>query len=49
MKSLEDRYWEIRNDPVKLARFFKITWIAAYSMLIIGFIILIWLLYLEFK
>ena len=44
MKSLEDRYFEIRNDPVKLARFFKIVWIAAYSMLILGFILIIWIL-----
>ena len=44
MKSLEDRYFEIKNDPVKLARFFKITWIVAYSMLILGFILIIWTL-----
>ena len=48
MKSLEDRYFEIRNDPVKLARFFKITWIAAYSMLILGFILIIWVLAEEY-
>lgn len=49
MKNLEERYLEMKNDPVKLARFFKFAWIVAYSMLIIGFIILIWLLYMEFK
>ena len=48
MKSLEDRYFEIRNDPVKLARFFKITWIVAYSMLILGFILIIWTLAEEY-
>ena len=44
MKSLEERYFEIKNDPVKLGRFFKITWIVAYSMLILGFILIIWTL-----
>ena len=44
MKSLEDRYFEIKNDQVQLARFFKITWIVAYSMLILGFILIIWVL-----
>ena len=44
MKSLEDRYFEIKNDPVKLARFFKFSWIVAYSMLILGFILIIWTL-----
>ena len=45
MKSLEERYFEIKNDPVKLARFFKITWIVAYSMLILGFFLIIWVLF----
>ena len=45
MKSLEDRYFEIKNDPVRLARFFKIVWITAYSMLILGFILIIWILF----
>lgn len=44
MRSLEDRYFEVKNDPVKLARFFKIAWITAYSMLILGFILIIWIL-----
>ena len=44
MKSLEERYFEIKEDPVKLARFFKFAWIVAYSMLILGFILIIWIL-----
>jgi hypothetical protein len=44
MRSLEDRYHDLMNDPVKLAWFFKITWIVAYSMLILGFILIIWIL-----
>ena len=44
MKSLEDRYYEIKNDPVRLARLFKVIWIVSYSMLILGFILIIWIL-----
>jgi len=39
--TLEDRYLEIMNDPKKRARAFKITWLAAYSMLILGGIVII--------
>ncbi len=47
MKSLEERAEEIRNDPKKLKRVFTITWIAAYSMLILGAIIILWVLLME--
>ncbi|MBR4245347.1 MAG: hypothetical protein IKQ14_08170 [Candidatus Methanomethylophilaceae archaeon] len=47
MKSLEERAEEIRNDPKKLKRVFTITWIAAYSMLILGAIIIIWVLLID--
>lgn len=39
--SLEDRYHEVVNNPQKRARFFKITWIVAYSMLILGAILIV--------
>lgn len=42
--SLEDKYHEMMGDPKKAARFFKITWIVAYSMLILGAIIIVVLL-----
>lgn len=42
--TLEDRYFEIKNDPKKRARAFKITWIAAYSMLVLGAFLIIWAL-----
>ncbi|MBR4245117.1 MAG: hypothetical protein IKQ14_06990 [Candidatus Methanomethylophilaceae archaeon] len=42
MKSLEERYEEMREDPKKFRRFFNITWIVAYGMLILGFIIILW-------
>ncbi len=44
MRSLEDKYLDIKNDPKKLARAFKIIWIVAYSMLILGFILIVWVL-----
>ncbi|MBQ7621427.1 MAG: hypothetical protein IJV47_04305 [Candidatus Methanomethylophilaceae archaeon] len=42
MKSLEERYEETIQDPKKLKRFFTLTWIVAYGMLILGFIIILW-------
>ena len=44
MRSIEDIYLDIRNDPKKLARAFKIIWIVAYSMLILGFFLIVWVL-----
>ena len=42
MKSLEERYEETIEDPKKLKRFFTLTWVVAYGMLILGFIIILW-------
>ena len=33
---LEDKYYEIKEDPEKRAKAFKIAWISAYSMLLLG-------------
>ena len=44
MRSIEDIYLEIRDDPKKLARAFKIIWIVSYSMLILGFLLIVWVL-----
>ena len=41
---LEDKYFEIKNDPVKLAKWFKVIWIVSYSMLILGFALILWVL-----
>lgn len=41
MKSIEERLAEIREDPVKLKRVFTLIWVAAYSMLILGALIII--------
>jgi len=36
VRSLEDRYLEIRDDPKKRARAFKVIWIVGYAMLMLG-------------
>ncbi|MBO5547312.1 hypothetical protein PED39_02635 [Methanomassiliicoccales archaeon LGM-RCC1] len=45
MKSLEERYEEITEDPKKFKKAFNIVWIVAYSMLMIGVFLIIWVLY----
>jgi len=47
MMTLEDKYLEIRNDPKKRARAFKIIAIVSYSMLMLGAAIILWLLYTQ--
>ena len=44
MKSLEERYEDLVEDPKRFKRFFTLTWVVAYAMLIIGFTIIIWIL-----
>ena len=45
MKSLEERYEETVGDPRKLKRVFTIVWLVAYSMLILGFLLIVWILF----
>ena len=45
MRSIKDRIDEIGEDPVKLKRAFSAVWIIAYSMLIIGFLIMVWVIF----
>ena len=47
MMTLEDKYFEIKNDPKKRARAFKAVAIISYSMLMLGAAIIIWLLYTQ--
>lgn len=44
MRSFEERWEEIRKDPVKLKRVFTTVWVIAYSMLILGFVLIVWVL-----
>lgn len=44
-KSMAERLSEIREDPKKLKRVFNIAWMAGYGMLILGFFIIVWVLY----
>jgi len=47
VRSFEDRWGEIKKDPAKLKRLFTAIWVIAYSMLIIGFVLIIWVLLAE--
>lgn len=42
--TIEDRYFEIKNDPKKRARLFKVTMIIGYSMLMLGAVLIVWAL-----
>lgn len=44
MRSFEDRWNEIRKDPERLKRLFTVVWVIAYSMLIFGFLLIVWVL-----
>ncbi|UAL07760.1 MAG: hypothetical protein KRP56_00385 [Candidatus Methanogranum gryphiswaldense] len=44
MKSFGERWDDIRKDPVKLKRLFTAVWVTAYSMLILGFFLIVWVL-----
>lgn len=45
MTSLEDKYIEIRDDPEKRAKAFKIIWIVGYAMLLFGSLLTVYLLW----
>jgi len=43
--TLEDRYNAIMSDPKKKARVFKFVVITAYSVMMLGFFLILWVLY----
>jgi len=43
--TLEDRFLEIRDDPKKRVRAFKIIWLVSYSMLMLGAFIIVYLIW----
>jgi predicted nucleic acid-binding Zn ribbon protein len=45
--SLEDRYLDIKNDPKKRAKAFKIIWIVGYAMLMLGSFVTVYFLWLS--
>ena len=47
MRSLRKRVEEISDDPKKLKRTFAFIWITAYLMLILGFILIVWVLFYQ--
>ena len=46
-KSMADRLAEVREDPVKMKRLFKLIWMISYGMLMLGIIIIVSVLYAE--
>lgn len=42
MRPIEEILNDIRDDPKKIKRIFTVIWVISYSMLIIGFILIIW-------
>jgi len=44
-KSLEERFEDVVHDEKKFKRYFTIAWLVAYGMLILGFILIIWVLF----
>ncbi|NLL94299.1 MAG: hypothetical protein GX224_00825 [Thermoplasmatales archaeon] len=43
--SLEDRFLRLKEDPERAARLFRIFWVVAYSMLILGGALIVWVLF----
>jgi hypothetical protein len=41
VRSFEERWDEIKEDPKKLKRLFTVIWVISYSMLILGFVIIL--------
>jgi predicted nucleic acid-binding Zn ribbon protein len=42
VRSVRERLDETMDDPKKLKRRFTFIWVTAYSMLILGFILILW-------
>jgi len=45
VRSLRDRVDGISDDPKKLKRVFTVIWVTAYSMLILGFLLIVWVFF----
>ena len=45
MRSVKERVSDISDDPIKLKRAFTFIWVVAYSMLILGFLLIVWVFY----
>ncbi len=43
-KSMEERFEDLVADPAKFKKAFTLTWVVAYSMLILGIILILWVL-----
>lgn len=47
MKSLEERFEDLKEDPVRLRRVLYAAIAIAYSMLMIGVVLIVYILYTE--
>ncbi|MCL2318090.1 MAG: hypothetical protein FWC44_03430 [Methanomassiliicoccaceae archaeon] len=47
MRSLKQRVDETSEDPIKLKRVFTAVWVIAYGMLILGFLLIVWVLFTQ--
>jgi len=43
--TLEDRYLEIKNDPEKRGKAFRIVWLVSYGMLFLGCVLTVYFLW----
>jgi predicted nucleic acid-binding Zn ribbon protein len=46
VRSFKDRVDDIADDQKKQKRAFTFIWVVAYSMMILGFILIVWVLFL---
>lgn len=45
MRSVKERVNDITDDPEKMKKVFTVIWVVAYSMLILGFFLIVWVFY----
>jgi cell division septal protein FtsQ len=47
VRSFRERADSISEDPKKLKRVFTFIWVTAYLMLILGFLLMVWVFFLD--
>jgi hypothetical protein len=47
VRSAEERWESIKDDPKKLKRVFTFIWVVSYAMLILGFFLILWVFITE--
>jgi predicted nucleic acid-binding Zn ribbon protein len=49
VRSVRERVDDISEDPVKRKRAFMAIWAIAYSMLILGFLLMVWVFFMNYQ